>query len=49
MNNETLTQGKKIHIMEPILRNLALTLFAMFALFPLVWMVLCAFKSDAQM
>ena len=49
MNNETLTQVKKIHVMEPILRNLALTLFAMFALFPLVWMVLCAFKSDAQM
>lgn len=49
MNNETLTQGKKIHVIEPILRNLALTLFAMFALFPLVWMVLCAFKSDAQM
>lgn len=49
MNNETLAQGKKIHVMEPILRNLALTLFAMFALFPLVWMVLCAFKSDAQM
>lgn len=36
-------------IVEPILRNLGLTLFAMFALFPLIWMVLCSFKSDAQM
>jgi multiple sugar transport system permease protein len=49
MNNEIAAQGKRVHVIEPILRNLALTLFAMFALFPLVWMVLCAFKSDAQM
>lgn len=38
-----------INIVEPVLRNLGLTLFAMFALFPLLWMVICAFKSDAQM
>ncbi|MFP3156191.1 carbohydrate ABC transporter permease [Lachnospiraceae bacterium ZAX-1] len=40
---------KAIKVLEPIGRNLGLTLFAMFALFPLVWMVLCAFKSDSQM
>lgn len=38
-----------IRILEPIGRNLGLTLFAMFALFPLIWMVICAFKSDAEM
>lgn len=38
-----------IGILEPIGRNLGLTLFAMFALFPLLWMVICAFKSDAEM
>ncbi|HAX52380.1 carbohydrate ABC transporter permease [Muricomes intestini] len=44
------SKNKKIFkILEPIGRNLGLTLFAMFALFPLVWMVVCAFKSDAQM
>ncbi|MDL2251043.1 carbohydrate ABC transporter permease [Lachnospiraceae bacterium OttesenSCG-928-J05] len=37
------------NILEAIGRNLGLTLFAMFALFPLIWMVICAFKSDAQM
>ncbi len=30
-------------------RNLALLVFAMFALFPLIWMVICTFKSDAEM
>ena len=30
-------------------RNLGLTLYALFALFPLVWMVMCSFKADAQM
>jgi len=38
-----------MRILEPVGRNLGLTLFAMFALFPLIWMVICAFKSDAQM
>lgn len=43
-------KNKRIfRILEPIGRNLGLTLFAMFALFPLLWMVICAFKSDAQM
>lgn len=42
-------EKKEIRFIEPILRNLGLTLFALFALFPLIWMVLCAFKSDAEM
>ncbi|MBA4698193.1 MAG: carbohydrate ABC transporter permease [Ruminococcus sp.] len=52
-NHQQLTDSSKnksiLKILEPIGRNLGLTLFAMFALFPLVWMVICAFKSDAQM
>ena len=51
--SQKVVQNKKkltaMGIIEPVLRNLGLTLFALFALFPLVWMVLCAFKSDAQM
>lgn len=30
-------------------RNLGLSLYALFALFPLVWMVICTFKSDSEM
>ena len=30
-------------------RNLALIAFATFALFPIIWMITCTFKSDAQM
>ncbi len=42
--------NKKIYMaLGAVGRNLGLTLFGLFALFPLVWMVLCAFKSDAQM
>ncbi|MGC4019783.1 MAG: carbohydrate ABC transporter permease [Muricomes sp.] len=52
-NQQQLTDSSKnksiLKILEPVGRNLGLTLFAMFALFPLVWMVICAFKSDAQM
>ena len=29
--------------------NLALIVFAIFALFPIIWMVTCSFKSDAEM
>jgi len=29
--------------------NLALIFFAVFALFPIIWMITCSFKSDAQM
>ncbi|HBN79773.1 MAG TPA: carbohydrate ABC transporter permease [Ruminococcaceae bacterium] len=31
------------------LRNLGLCLYALFALFPLIWMIICTFKSDAEM
>lgn len=30
-------------------RNLALLMFAIFALFPIIWMIICTFKSDAEM
>ncbi len=30
-------------------RNLALLVFSVFALFPIIWMVTCSFKSDAEM
>lgn len=30
-------------------RNAGLSIYALFALFPLVWMLICTFKSDAQM
>ncbi len=30
-------------------RNLALLVFAIFALFPILWMIVCTFKSDAEM
>lgn len=29
--------------------NLALIFFAIFALFPIIWMIICTFKSDAEM
>ena len=32
-----------------VLLNVLLIIYAVFALFPLVWMVLLSFKSDAQM
>ena len=32
-----------------IFRNLALTLYALFALFPLFWMLVLSFKPDQQM
>ena len=35
--------------MEACARNAALLLWALFALFPLVWMLIISFKSDAQM
>ena len=30
-------------------RNLGLTLYALYALFPLIWMLICTFKSDTEM
>lgn len=38
-----------LSIMESVARNAGLSLYALFALFPLVWMLICTFKSDAQM
>lgn len=40
---------KKLNILGSVGRNFGLTVYALFALFPLVWMVLCSFKADAQM
>ena len=39
----------KNRFMEACARNVALLLWALFALFPLVWMLIISFKSDAQM
>jgi len=36
-------------IVGKVVRNFLLTLYAVFALFPLLWMVLITFKSDAEM
>ena len=35
--------------LEALGRNLGLVLYALFALFPLIWMVICSFKTDAEM
>ncbi|MDR2522136.1 MAG: carbohydrate ABC transporter permease [Synergistaceae bacterium] len=35
--------------LEALGRNLGLVLYALFALFPLIWMAICSFKSDAEM
>ena len=37
------------HRLGVIGSNLALIFFAVFALFPIIWMVTCTFKSDAEM
>ena len=36
-------------LLGPILRNLILFLYALFALFPLIWLVILSFKPDDQM
>ena len=36
-------------LLGPVLRNLILFLYALFALFPLIWMVILSFKPDEQM
>ncbi len=36
-------------ILGAIGRNLILLVFASFSLFPLIWMIICTFKSDAEM
>ena len=36
-------------ISEAVVRNAILSMYALFALFPIFWMVLITFKSDAEM
>lgn len=46
------TKNKKrqaFSALEALGRNTGLTVYALFALFPLVWMLICTFKSDIQM
>jgi multiple sugar transport system permease protein len=38
-----------ISILRAVGRNTGLIIYAVFALFPLIWMVLCSFKSDVEM
>lgn len=40
---------KRFKVLGAIGRNLGLTVYAVFALFPLLWMVLCSFKPDTEM
>lgn len=40
---------QRLNIFNKVSRNLLLTLFAIFALFPLLWMVIISFKSDTDM
>lgn len=40
---------KKFKVLGAAGRNLGLTVYAVFALFPLLWMVLCSFKPDTEM
>ena len=42
-------QRKSLQRLGFIGRNLALICFAIFALFPIIWMITCTFKSDAEM
>ena len=52
MNKDIVTNKKNSRIfgiIEPIGRNLVLTIFAIFSIFPLIWMVTLTFKSDAEM
>ena len=42
-------ERKAVAVLGAIGRNLGLTVYAVFALFPLVWMVLCSFKPDTEM
>jgi multiple sugar transport system permease protein len=43
-------QNKRVTgALEALGRNAGLSVYALFALFPLIWMVTCSFKADAQM
>lgn len=49
MNKQQSKNNKPLQALGSFARNLGLCLYALFALFPLVWMIICSFKSDAQM
>lgn len=40
---------KRLRIVGEVLRNVLLLIYATFALFPLIWMIIITFKSDAEM
>lgn len=40
---------KQLKVIGEVIRTMLLILYAIFALFPLVWMILISFKSDIQM
>lgn len=40
---------KRLKIVGEVLRNVLLLIYATFALFPLIWMIIITFKSDAEM
>ncbi|WHH61119.1 carbohydrate ABC transporter permease [Petroclostridium sp. X23] len=40
---------ERLAVVEKVVSNFLLTIYAIFALFPLFWMVLITFKSDAEM
>lgn len=46
MNQNKRTAGS---LLGALGRNVVLIVYALFALFPLIWMVLCSFKSDVEM
>jgi len=46
---DTQKNKKAMTALESFGRNAGLCIYALFALFPLLWMILCSFKADAQM
>ena len=46
---ESLNNKKFLSFLRAFGRDLGLVVYAAFALFPLIWMVLCSFKSDTEM
>jgi multiple sugar transport system permease protein len=48
-NIQSVARNKKaLDITGEVLRNVALTVWLIFAIFPLFWMVVCSLKSDAE-
>ena len=46
---DTRKNRKVMSVLASLARNLGLGLYALFALFPLIWMVIISFKSDREM